>query len=268
MSRTGRLSVHYANCFGGGLQFHNSQFTIQNLELITSRSKMKPNSQLPAAAIFDMDGVLVDSNPFHIQKWKEFLHERGIPYSAEDLPKQILGSRNDTAFQRFFGRELREDEVEKLSEDLEARFRAAFRPHAQPLPGLKALMDECHAEGTPLAVASSAMTKNVDFVVDTLRLRLYFASIITGDDVSCPKPDPEIYLKTAEKLGLAPAKCVAFEDSFVGIESAKRAGMKCVAIASTFPAEELRRQTQADLVVKSFEELSLPRLRELFDEGV
>jgi len=225
---------------------------------------MKSNSRLPSALIFDMDGVLVDSNPFHVQKWIEFLHERGIPYNAEDLPKQILGSRNDTAFRRFLGRDLPEGEIEKLSEALEARFRAAFRPHARPLPGLKALIDECHAEGIPLAVASSAMTKNVDFVVDTLKLRFYFASIVTGDDVSRPKPDPEIYIKAAEKLRLAPEKCVAFEDSFVGLESAKRASMKCVAIASTFPAEELRRQTQADLVVEDFQELSLPRLRELY----
>ena len=227
---------------------------------------MKSNSRLPSALIFDMDGVLVDSNPFHVQKWIEFLHERGIPYNAEDLPKQILGSRNDTALRRFFGRDLAEGEIEKLSEDLEARFRAAFRPHAQPLLGLKTLMDECRAEGIPLAVASSAMTKNVDFVVDTLKLRSYFASIVTGDDVSRPKPDPEIYIQAAERLTLAPAKCVAFEDSFVGIESAKRASMKCVAIASTFPAEELQSQTQADLVVKNFEELSLARLRELFKE--
>ena len=225
---------------------------------------MKSDSRLPSALIFDMDGVLVDSNPFHVQKWIEFLHERGIPYKAEDLPKQILGSRNDTAFRRFFGRDLPEGEIEKLSEDLEARFRAAFRPHAQPLLGLKTLMDECRAEGIPLAVASSAMTKNVDFVVDTLKLRSYFASIVTGDDVSRPKPDPEIYIQAAERLTLAPAKCVAFEDSFVGIESAKRASMKCVAIASTFPAEELRRQTPADLVVNGFEELSLARLRALF----
>jgi beta-phosphoglucomutase len=225
---------------------------------------MKSNSLLPAALIFDMDGVLVDSNPFHIRKWEEFLHERGIPYNVQDLPKQILGSRNDTALRAFFGPELREGEIKRLSEELEARFRSVFRPHAQPLPGLKALIDECHAEAIPLAVASSAMTKNVDFVVDTLKLRPYFTSIVTGDDVSRPKPDPEIYLKTAEKLKLAPVKCVAFEDSFVGIESAHRAGMKCVGIASTFPAEDLWRQTQADLVVKGFEELSLAKLRQLF----
>ncbi len=227
---------------------------------------MNSDSSLPAAVIFDMDGVLVDSNPFHIQKWSDLLRQRGIPYNAQLLPKQILGSRNDTAFRLLFGPQLRDDEIEQLSEELEGRFRMVFSRHAQPLPGLRALMDECHVAAIPMAVASSAMTKNVDFVVDALKLRPYFASIVTGDQVSCAKPDPEIYLRTAEKLRLAPANCVAFEDSFVGIESAKRAGMKCVGIASTFPAEELRRQTQADLVVKGFKELSIPRLRKLFDE--
>src|SRR6516162_9000804 len=98
---------------------------------------MKSNSRLPAALIFDMDGVLIDSNPFHIQKWKEFLDERGVPYDADDLTKQVLGIRNDTAFRHFFGRGLEDVELKRLSQDLEARFRAAFRPHAQPLPGLK-----------------------------------------------------------------------------------------------------------------------------------
>jgi HAD superfamily hydrolase (TIGR01509 family) len=154
--------------------------------------------------------------------------------------------------------------MEQLSEELEARFRSAFREHARPLPGLKALMDECRAAAIPMALASSALTKNIDFVVDALELRPYFTTIISGDEVSHAKPDPEIYLKTAEKLKLVAAKCVAFEDSFVGIESAKRANMKCVGVASTFPAEELRSQTQADLVVNGFDELCLPRLRALF----
>jgi len=224
---------------------------------------MKPNSRLPAGVIFDMDGVLVDSNPFHIQKWIELLKEHGIPYHPEQLPAQILGQRNDTAFRFFFGPGLREDEIHHLSEELEARFRKTFRPHARPLPGLTALIHQCQAAAIPMAVASSAMRKNVEFVVEALQLRSCFQSIITGDDVTHPKPNPEIYLKTAARLGLEPAQCLAFEDSFVGIESAKRAGMKCVAIASTFPPEELS-QAHADLVVKSFEELSVATLQGLF----
>src|SRR6266567_1253422 len=169
---------------------------------------MNSSNSLPAALIFDMDGVLVDSNPFHLRKWIELLNEHGIPYDPKELPSQILGHRNDTAFRRFFGPDITREESRRLSEELEARFREEFKPHA--------------------------------------------------------KPDPEIYLKAARKLDCDPAASVAFEDSFVGIEAAKRAGMKCVAIASTFPFEKLEKQTRADLTVTGFEEVDLERLGLLF----
>ncbi|MFB3922828.1 MAG: HAD family hydrolase [Terriglobia bacterium] len=228
---------------------------------------MNGTISLPAAAIFDMDGVLVDSNPYHLQKWEDLLKEHNIPFNPEDLPKQILGIRNDTAFRHFFGEKLTKPQRRQLSEELEARFRSVFSPHAKPLPGLTALIAECHAAGIPMAVASSAMSKNVEFIVDALGFRRYFAHLVTGDEVTHPKPDPEIYLKAAQHLGLQPSRCVAFEDSFVGVEAAKRAGMKCVGIASTFPLEELRAQTHADLLVRSFEELNLDKLRQLFADN-
>ncbi len=223
---------------------------------------MNSRASLPEALIFDMDGVLIDSNPFHLRKWTDLLNEHAIPFDPIELPKLILGKRNDTAFRHFFGPQLGKAEIARLSEELEEKFRRAFRPHARPLPGLAALIDEVHRAGIPMAVASSAMAKNVAFVVDALAFRRYFRVIVTGDEVANPKPDPEIYLKTAKKLGVDPDACVAFEDSFVGVESAKGAGMKCVAIASTFPFEEL--QARADLTAHSFEELELERLRRLF----
>lgn len=211
-----------------------------------------------------MDGVLVDSNPFHLQKWIDLLNERGIPYDPAMLPSQLLGSRNDTAIRRFFGADVSPEETHRLSEELEARFRRDFKPHARPLPGLAVLIESAHRAGYPMAVASSAIPKNIEFVVDALGFRPYFRAMVSGDEVTHPKPDPEIYLKAAGKLGVEPGQCVAFEDSFVGIEAAKRAGMKCVGIASTFPLEDLRRETQADLVVASFKSLDLDRLRALF----
>jgi HAD superfamily hydrolase (TIGR01509 family) len=223
---------------------------------------MNPNSSPPVAAIFDMDGVLVDSNPFHLEKWIELLTEHGIPFDRRDLSTQVFGQRNDAAFRFFFGDDLPEKEIRRLSEGLEAKFRANFGPHARPPRGLEALIAECHNAGVPMAVASSAMAKNIEFVVDALGLGRYFRCLVSGDEVERPKPDPEIYLKTARKMGLDPAACVAFEDSFVGLESARRAGMKCVAIASTFPLAEL--ETHADLAVQSFEDLRLERLRRLF----
>lgn len=227
---------------------------------------MNFHSFLPAAVIFDMDGVLVDSNPFHLQKWIDFLNEHRVEFNPDDLPEQILGKRNDAAFRFFFGPKLSKEESRRLSEELEEKFRKAFRPHAKPLPGLTGLISACQRAGIPMAVASSAMAKNVEFVVDTLGFRPYFRCLVSGDEVLHAKPDPEIYFKTASKLGFEPRSCLAFEDSFVGVESAMRAGMKCVAIASTFPLEQLRRR--ADLAVRSFEEVTLERLSKLFAPDV
>ncbi len=222
------------------------------------------SSRPPAAAIFDMDGVLVDSNPFHLQKMADFLAEHHIAFHPDELPKLVLGQRNDTIFRRFFGPELTEAEMLRLSEELEERFRRRFRPHAKPLPGLSDLVDQLDRAGIPMAVASSAMEKNVRFVVGALGFGRYFRHLVSGDEVACPKPDPEIYLKAAEKLGVEPAACVGFEDSFPGISAVKSAGMKCVAIASTFSFEELMEKSRADCVVRTFAELNLAKLRALW----
>jgi len=226
---------------------------------------MTPNSFLPAAVILDMDGVLADTNPFHVQKWEALLAEHGIAFDPKALPKQVLGPGNDLTLRHFFGDRITADDRQRLSEELEARFRRVFAPHAKPLPGVEKLISECHDHGVLVALASAAMSKNVDFILDALRLRPYFHVILTADEVKQGKPHPEIFAKTAHKLGLPPTVCVVIEDSFVGIEAAKRAGMKCVAVASTFPASELRAHTQADLVVQTLEALSLQKLRELFD---
>lgn len=219
-------------------------------------------STLPAAAIFDMDGVLVDSNPFHIRKWMDLLRECNIPFRPEDLPEQILGVRNDDAFRHFFGPQLTKEEIQQFSERLEERFRAAFGPHARPLPGVMSLMRQLEAAGVPMALASSAIRPNIEFIVDSLGLRSFFRVLVSGDDVRLPKPHPEIYLKTAKELGVPPAGSVGFEDSLPGLRAVKAAGMKSVAIASTFPIEDLR--CCADLAVLSFEHLSIAKLQQLF----
>jgi beta-phosphoglucomutase family hydrolase len=220
---------------------------------------------LPAAIIFDMDGVLVDSNPFHLRKWIDLFQAHGIPFDEQELPKIILGPPNDVTLRRYLGNDLTHEQLTELSEELEANFRREIGPHARAFPGVRHFIEECRARGITMAVASAAIAKNVTFLISALGLREYFREVLTGDDISHPKPDPEIYLKTADKLGVSPAACVVFEDSFVGIEAAKRAGMKCVAIASTFSAEDLRHKTHADLVVPSFEAVSFQTLRHVFN---
>jgi HAD superfamily hydrolase (TIGR01509 family) len=222
------------------------------------------NSFLPSAVIFDMDGVLVDTNPFHVRKWEALLAEHGIAFDRAALPKQVLGPGNDLTLRHFFGERLTADDRLRLGEELEARFRSAFAPHAKPFAGVERLIAECHEKGVRVALASAAMSKNVFFILDALKLRRCFDVVLTADEITHVKPHPEIYEKTARKLGILPAACVAIEDSFAGIEAAKGAGMKCVAVASTFPATELRAHTKADMIVQALEALELENLRELF----
>jgi len=219
---------------------------------------------LPAAVIFDMDGVLVDSNPFHLSKWAALLREHGIAFEEAKLAEIVLGPPNEATFQRYFG-ELTPERRRELGEELEERFRQEIAPHARPFPGVLQLLDECRSNGVTLAVASCAMRKNVEFIVTALQLSPYFKAALSVNDISHAKPDPEIYIKTATRLEVKPSDCVVCEDSFVGIEAAKRAGMKCLAIGSTFPVEDLRRETKADLIVASLESVSLATLRGLFD---
>ncbi len=214
-----------------------------------------------------MDGVLVNSNPFHVEKWIQFLKKRKVIFDLADVPNQILGKHNDDAFRWYFGPSLTREEMRELGAELESEFRETFRPHAKPLPGLRSLLRELRRADIPLAVVSSAIRANVEFIVDVLKLRPCFRCRVSGEDVLAPKPDPEIYLKAAKELAVDPTQCVAFEDSWVGIEAVKKAGMTCVAIASTFPAGELRLKSRADLVVSGFGELSLGTLRGLFSDA-
>jgi len=214
--------------------------------------------------IFDMDGVLADTNPFHVQKWEVLLAEYGISFDRLALPKLVLGPGNDVILRHFFGERLTAGERLRFGEELEAKFRRAFAPHAKALPGVERIIAECHEHDVLLALASAAISANVDFIVETLKLRPYFRVMVTADEVAQNKPHPEIFLKTAQKLAVSPANCVVIEDSFAGIEAAKRAGMKCVAVASTFPAPELRAYSEADLVVDNLEVLNFERLKALF----
>jgi beta-phosphoglucomutase len=233
---------------------------------MTSARIPKSAQAPPDALIFDMDGVLVDSNPFHIANWAGYLGDHAIPFDPQELPRQILGQRNAVAVRSFFGPSLTPEQIDRMGEEIEAGFRRIFRPHAKAPPGLMTLMEECRQAALPMAVASSAMRKNVDLVVEALALESYLQVVIDGDQVSRPKPDPEIYLLAARRLGVDPSRTLAFEDSFVGIGAVHTAGMKCVAIASSFPPEQLRDETEADWVARSFEEVSLDRLRRLFTD--
>ena len=234
-----------------------------NVKRSIAGKRVALRDSLPRAVIFDMDGVLVDSNPFHLQKWIGLLEENGIPYDEATLTRRIVGHGNHDLFRVFFS-DLTRWQILRMEESMEEGFRKAFQSHAKPLPGLVPLLDDLRRAGFPLAVASAAVRENVDFVLKTLRLGSYFPHTTTGNDSPHAKPHPGIYLITAEKLGVAPEDCVTFEDSFVGIEAANRAGMKCVAVASTFDRKALQTDSRADRVIDGFEQIGVDDLEGLF----
>ena len=120
---------------------------------------------LPTAVIFDMDGVLVDSSPFHLRKWMDLLQARGIPFDEQELRLIVLGPANDVIFRHFLGDHLTREQVSELSEELDANFRREIGPHPPAIAGVRCFIEECHARGIAMAVASAAIASNVKFLV-------------------------------------------------------------------------------------------------------
>jgi beta-phosphoglucomutase len=188
-----------------------------------------PGQQL--ALIFDLDGVVIDSNRAHVQAWQTYLAPFGI--SADGIEARMYGKRNDEIIRDLFGENLGEAEIWAHSAAKEATFRDIVRPHfAQYLvPGILSFLEK-HRH-FPMAVASNAERANVDFVLHESGAAPYFRVVLDGLQVKQPKPDPEIYLKSAEGLGMAPAHCIVFEDSALGVDAARQAGMRVVGIRTT-----------------------------------
>ncbi len=221
----------------------------------------KRNSMKQFAAMFDMDGVIIDSNPFHKISLEIFCKKYGFTFTEEDLRTKLFGRRNAEWIPLIFG-DLTEEEIEKYSYEKEALFREVYKDDIVPLEGLVEFLKALETAGIPRAVATSAPPENVDFTLKMTYLEELFGVKLNSTHVTEGKPHPEIYLKTAEAMGYAPADTVVFEDSLAGVESGKRAGAKVVGIASTHTAEELH---QADLVVPDFTHLTVEKVAALFD---
>jgi beta-phosphoglucomutase len=186
-----------------------------------------------SALIFDMDGVIVDSNPMHRESWEAFNRRFGLE-TTEEMHQRMYGKRNDQIVRDFFGDELPDDEVDARGRAKERLYREmiAGRTEAMVVPGLRDFLERYRH--LPLAVASNAEPENVAFVLDETELRKYFRVIVDGHQVKRPKPYPDVYLRAADLLGITPAKCVVFEDSHSGVAAAVAAGMPVIGIRTTY----------------------------------
>lgn len=208
------------------------------------------------AALFDMDGTLVDNTLAHMRAFEIFCARYGVTGWKEKL-SQAFGMGNDDIMRLIMPAELiRERGLASLAEEKEAIYREIYAPGIRPVKGLVPLLESLRAAGVRCAVGSSGCRANVDFVLEKCRIGEFFDARISGDRVTRCKPDPEIYLTAAAALGMAPADCVVFEDAKAGIESARRAGVgRVVALATTLPREVLERETDADVIGETFADL-------------
>ncbi len=195
------------------------------------------------AFIFDMNGTMIDDMHYHEQAWYDVLvNQLKAPLTIEQVRQQIYGTAAEM-FARVFGAGVfSAEEIETITLNKERKYRAEFLPHLKLITGLEAFLIRAKANYIPLAIGTAAPTLNIDFVLDNLKLRSYFPVVIGPDDVAKSKPDPEVFLKAARQLGIAPENCIVFEDSPKGIEAAARAHMKAVAITSYHTSVELQNE--------------------------
>ena len=190
--------------------------------------------------IFDMDGVLIDSNPLHRQAWEAYNRSFGLE-TTEAMHQSMYGKRNDEIVRNFFG-DLPAAEVTLRGSEKERLYREMIAGSIENflVPGVRNFLETyCN---TPMAVASNAEPENLALVLDSCALRGYFRVIIDGHQARNPKPHPEIYLRAAAELGIQPDQCLAFEDSHSGVEAARAAGMRVIGIRTThgyLPGTEL-----------------------------
>jgi beta-phosphoglucomutase family hydrolase len=204
------------------------------------------------AAIFDLDGTLIDNNSFHLQSWLQYLKDMNREMSEEEYKANVNGRTNKDVIEYIYQRKMDDEEAMKYAHEKEAIYRELYAPYIKPVAGLLELLEKLRSLSIPMAMATSGIQVNIDFLFEHIPIRSYFDVIVNSAHISKGKPDPEIYIKTAELLKVSPAECLVFEDAVVGINSAKAAGMKVVGVLTTHKAEEL---SGADILIKDFSEL-------------
>ncbi|MEJ5263976.1 MAG: HAD family phosphatase [Bacteroidales bacterium] len=210
------------------------------------------------AVIFDMDGVLVDNSKVHDETWQIICKKYGKPESAEKV-KNIFGGTNKIFVEQLLGI-TDPDEVQRIAIEKEALYREVFKSTIKAPDGLVSVLFELRKRNIRLGVATSGPKENLDFVLDNLDIRHFFDALVEESQITHGKPHPEIYLKAAGLLGVIPQECIAIEDSIFGLQSAKSAGMKAIAITTSFSPEKL---TLADKIINSFTELDPDELLKL-----
>ena len=202
------------------------------------------------AVLWDMDGTLVDSEEYHWRSWKETLERERIALTYEDFLASF-GQRNDAILTKWLGTDAHRGDIERIGNAKEARYRELVRLEGlAPLPGAAEWVERLHGEGWRQAVASSAPRLNVETVLEVLGLARWFHATVSAEDVQAGKPDPQVFLVAASRVGASPEASIVVEDAVAGVEAARRAGMRSIGVGKN--AQNLG----ADLAASSLSDLA------------
>ena len=216
--------------------------------------------------VFDMDGTLVDNMNHHSKAWGKLLKENGKDMDLDNFLKRTAGKTSREIIPEVFG-DISDDEITRIADRKEELYREEYLPDRKPVAGLVEFLAEAKRLGIKMAVATAGPTPNMKFILDGLDLRQYFDAITTSGDIKKGKPDPEIFLMSAKKLGVEPAHCMVFEDAIGGFEAANNAGMKSIGIATVNPVEEIMEKPSVVEAHPDFTEMDPLRLVETYLAG-
>jgi beta-phosphoglucomutase len=209
----------------------------------------RPIRFAPRAVIFDIDGTIVDNMHLHAEAFGVFAERHGLPALTKDDRARLDGRRNSEIFPILFNREVGRDEWQAYEREKEGLYRELSKGRLLPMKGLHTLIDRLAQEQIPVALATSAPQLNVAHTLAELGLEGSFPIIVRGDEVARGKPAPDVFIEAARRLGVDPAECLVFEDAPMGIEAAHAAGMKVVALTTSFQAAHLEQLAPAPALI-------------------
>ncbi|MCF2506754.1 HAD family phosphatase [Dyadobacter sp. CY107] len=213
------------------------------------------------AVIFDMDGVICHTNPYHSMAFREFFSKRDLSPTDEEFAMHMFGKSNSYILSHFLQRVIEGEELLQMENEKESLFRQIYEPYIDPIEGIVAFIHDLHSNGSKLGVATSAPQANLDLILTKVPIRSHLGSIMASENVKKHKPDPEVYLTSAKNLGVEPDQCVVFEDSFSGVSAAINAGMRVVGVLSSHTKEEL---PPCNLYIENYREMTYQKIKALF----
>lgn len=215
------------------------------------------------AYLFDMDGTLIDNMGVHSQVWSEFLAGQGVSITPEEFYARAAGRTNAEILRQMIGPHLDESQLKSFAAQKETLYRQRYQPIIRPMDGLPEFLHAAQDQGIRMAVASSAGRRNIDFHLSGLGLGDYFSALVGAEDVERGKPFPDLFLTAAKRLETSPADCLVFEDTPAGLEAARRAGIRAVALTTSYSADVLGQDPTVMHIAADYTSLSPRELDDL-----